>query len=337
MTIDYLARRLGMFIAVILVATSLNFFLPRVTGQDPIANRLRMLESEGVTTRMEDFRALRETYTSRFGLDKPLMLQYLTYISEIARLDLGYSITQYPSRVSELIVQTLPWSIGLLVTATLISFALGMIGGALLAWPYGPRAALEMVLPPFFLLAAIPYYLLGLILIWIFANELGWLPLLGNFEPTTIPDWSDIGFLLEVIRHALLPALSIVLAALGFWALGMRSMMITMQGEDYMLQAEAKGITRMRMFFRYAVRNAILPQTTGLALSLPHVVSGAILVERVFSYPGIGLALYDAITGFDYFVIQGIVFMLVLAIAFAMLVIDIIYPLIDPRISYKAA
>ena len=113
--------------------------------------------------------------------------------------------------------------------------------------------------------------------------------------------------------------------------------MITMQGEDYMLQAEAKGLTKTRAFFRYAVRNAVLPQTTALALTLPHVVSGAILVERIFGYPGIGRVLYEAITGFDYFVIQGVVFIIVLAIAFAMLVIDVIYPLLDPRISYSSA
>ncbi len=337
MTIEYLAKRLGMFLAVIFVATSLNFFLPRFTGQDPIANRLRMLESEGVGTRQEDFRALRETYNDKFGLDKPVLVQYFNYLSDIARLDLGYSITQYPARVSTMVAQTLPWSIGLLLTSTLLTFAIGIVGGALLAWPYGPRTAFEIIFPPFFLLAAVPYYLLGLVLIWIFANELAWLPLGGNFAPTSLPDWTDIGFLLEVMKHALLPALSIILASVGFWALGMRSMMITMQGEDYMLQAEAKGLTRIRMFFRYAVRNAVLPQMTGLALTLPHVVSGAILVERVFSYPGIGLALYDAISGFDYFLVQGIVFMLVLAIAFAMLIIDVIYPLIDPRISYNPA
>ena len=337
MTYDYLARRLGMFVAVIFVATSLNFFLPRFTGQDPIATRLELLAAEGISTRQEDYQFLVETYNAKFGLDKPIIVQYFSYLAQIARFDLGHSITLYPSRVSELIKGAMPWSIGLLLTSTLMAFAVGTLGGALLASQYGPRAAFEIIFPPFFLMAAVPYYLLGLLLIFFFAFELKWLPLQGGFESTTLPDWADFGFWLEVIRHSLLPGLSIVLASVGFWALGMRSMMITMQGEDYMLQAEAKGLRKIRIFFRYAVRNAILPQTTALALTLPHVVSGAILVERIFAYPGVGLVLYDAIAGFDYFVIQGIVFIIVVAIALAMLVIDLIYPLLDRRISYNPA
>ena len=192
-------------------------------------------------------------------------------------------------------------------------------------------------MPPFFLLAAVPYYLLGLISdLAVGVPSQAVCRLGGGYAPTTLPDWSDFGFLFEVFKHSLLPALSIVLASIGFWALGMRSMMITMQGEDYMLQAEAKGLTKVRSFLRYGVRNAVLPQTTALALTLPHVVSGAILVERIFGYPGIGRVLYEAITGFDYFVIQGVVYIIVLAIAFAMLVIDVIYPLLDPRISYSS-
>ena len=337
MTFEYLARRLGMFVAVIFVATSLNFFLPRFTGQDPISTRLQLLAAEGVTTRAEDYQFLIETYNAKFGLDKPIIVQYFSYLSQIARFDLGHSITLYPTRVAELIQQAMPWSIGLLLTSTLIAFVVGTLGGALLAAQYGPKVAFEIIFPPFFLMAAVPYYLLGLLLIYFFAFELKWLPLLGGFESTTLPDWSDLGFWMEVLRHSLLPGLSIILASVGFWALGMRSMMITMQGEDYMLQAEAKGLRKVRIFFRYAVRNAVLPQTTALALTLPHVVSGAILVERIFAYPGVGLVLYDAIAGFDYFVIQGLVFMIVVAIALAMLTIDLIYPLLDRRISYNTA
>ena len=326
-----------MFIAVVLVATSVNFFLPRLSGQDPIATRLEQLAAEGVTTRQEDYAALVETYNEKLGLNRPIILQYLTYLGQLARFDLGTSIAQFPQSVGDIIAAAMPWSIGLLITSTLITFVLGTLGGALLAWQYGPRMAFEIIFPPFFLLAAVPYFLLGLLLIWLFAFELRWLPLLGAYAPTSLPDWSDFGFMLEVFRHALLPALSIILASMGFWALGMRSMMITMQGEDYMLQSEAKGLKRTRIFFRYALRNAVLPQTTALALTLPHVVSGAVLVERVFSYPGIGLTLYEAIAGSDFAVIQGLVFVVVLAIAVAMLIIDVIYPFLDPRISYSQA
>ena len=140
---------------------------------------------------------------------------------------------------------------------------------------------------------------------------------------------------MDVLHHTILPAFSIVLAQIGFWAMGMRSMMVTVQGEDYILQAEAKGLKDSRIFYRYAMRNAILPQVTGLALSLGTTISGAILVEVVFSYPGVGSVLLQAVRGFDWFVIQGIVFLVILSVAFTMLVIDLIYPLLDPRIHYR--
>ena len=139
----------------------------------------------------------------------------------------------------------------------------------------------------------------------------------------------------DVIYHSILPALAIVLAQVGFWSMGMRSMMVTIQGEDYVLQAEAKGLRGPRIFYRYAMRNAILPQITGLALSLGTIISGAILVEVVFGYPGVGSMLLTAVRGYDWFVIQGIVFLVVLSVAFTMLVIDLIYPLLDPRINYR--
>ena len=160
-------------------------------------------------------------------------------------------------------------------------------------------------------------------------------PLFGGFSTTKIPNFSW-DFALDILRHAILPAASIVLAQIGFWAMGMRSMMVTIRGEDYMLQAEAKGLKNSRVFYRYAIRNAILPQVTGLALNLGTIISGAILVEVVFGYPGVGGALLLAVRGFDWFVIQGIVFLVIISVAFTMLVIDLIYPLLDPRINYRS-
>ena len=139
-----------MFVAVVIVATSFNFFLPRFTGQDPIATRLELLAAEGETIRAEDYKALIETYNAKFGLDRPLVLQYLTYLSTAVRFDFGNSITKYPVRVSELVNQAMPWSIGLLVTSTLLAFVVGTLGGAVLAWQHGPKAAFELILPPFF-------------------------------------------------------------------------------------------------------------------------------------------------------------------------------------------
>jgi peptide/nickel transport system permease protein len=161
-------------------------------------------------------------------------------------------------------------------------------------------------------------------------------PLSGGYSVGTIPDFS-LPFIGDVVSHALLPAVSIVLVAVGGWALGMRGMMVTTGGEDYMSFAEAKGLSDRRVFLHYAVRNAILPQVTSFALSLGYVVSGSVVVEVVFGLPGIGSLLLQAISGLDYFLIYGIVFITVLAIALATTLIDLLYPLVDPRISYRRA
>jgi peptide/nickel transport system permease protein len=193
---------------------------------------------------------------------------------------------------------------------------------------------LQYFVGPMLTLSAIPYYLMGLVLIYLLAISTHVFPLSGGYTVGTIPNLTP-GFILDILQHSILPALSIILAAVGFWALGMRGMMVTTEGEDYMTMAEAKGLPSGNIFMRYAVRNAILPQVTALAIALGHVVSGSVLVEVVFGYPGIGSLLYKAITGSDYFVIYGVVFIVILAISTATLAVDLIYPFLDPRISYR--
>ena len=273
------------------------------------------------------------TYEARFGLDQPLWKQYLRYLGDVARLDFGISIANFPSRTSDIILRALPWTLGLLTTATLIAFALGTVLGALLAWPRSPNA-LHYWAAPFLALSAIPYYLLGLVLVFILGFTLRAFPLGGGFTLGTLPGptWA---FTLDVLYHSIVPALSIALSSVGFWALSMRGMMITVQGEDYVNYAEARGLTSRAIFFRYALRNALLPQTTALALAMGYVVSGAVLVEVVFAYPGVGTVLYRAVQTFDYFVIYGVVLMVVFAIAVVTLILDLIYPLLDPRIAYR--
>jgi peptide/nickel transport system permease protein len=251
------------------------------------------------------------------------------------RLDFGYSITQYPVKVLPLIMNALPWTIGLLLVATLLSFAVGTLLGALMAWPRAPRI-LRFGIPPLMGLSAIPYYLLGLILVYLLALTVPLFPLTGGYSIGATIQFTPT-FVLDVVRHATLPAASIVLAGIGFWALGMRAMMVTTEGEDYMILAEAKGLRAKRIFFRYAARNAILPQVTSLAIQLGHIVSGSVIVEIVFGYPGIGNLLFQAIAASDYFVIYGVVFITVLAITLATLLIDLLYPLLDPRIVYQRA
>ncbi len=206
--------------------------------------------------------------------------------------------------------------------------------GALLAWPRTP-GAFHYLAAPFLALSAIPYYLLGLVLVFFLGFTLRAFPLGGGFTLGTLPGPS-LSYAIDVIYHSILPALSIVLSSVGFWALSMRGMMVTVQGEDYVNYAEARGLKSRVIFLRYALRNALLPQTTALALAMGYVVSGAVLVEVVFAYPGVGTVLYRAIQTFDYFVIYGVVIMVILAIALATLILDLVYPLLDPRIAYKS-
>lgn len=333
MSLGYVFRRLLFFVVVVWAGVTLIFFLPKLApGRDPVRERLGMMVAMGGVN-AESIELMAQAYEKKFGLDRPLWQQYLSYLSDVARLDLGYSLAKYPTRVIDLIATALPWTIALLTVSTLISFILGSLLGGLLAWPSAPRS-LQYLLPPLFTFSAVPYFLLGLVLIYVFAFRLRIFPLGGGSQFGQLPSLS-VSYVIDLLYHSTLPALSIVLSAIGFWALSMRGMMITVEGEDYMLLAEAKGLPKHRIFLWYAMRNALLPQTTSLALSLGTVLSGALLVEIIFRYPGIGSVLFSAITGFDFFTIYGVVFFIVVTIAFVTLVLDLIYPLLDPRIRYQ--
>jgi len=327
----YIVRRFGVFLVIVWLAATLNFFLPKLSGQDPVRTKLLQEAALGgyVHAGIED---MVKEYQKRFGLDKPLWRQYLTYMGAVSRGDLNYSISNYPRTVVGMIRDALPWTVGLLGVTTLFSFAAGTLLGALLAWPGAPRW-MRWIMPPLWALHAIPFFLLGLVLMWLLAFKLEWLPIFGGYSAGANAklSWS---FALDVLHHAILPALSIVLVSIGGWALAMRGMMVTTMGEDYVTFAEAKGLRSATIFTRYCMRNAILPQTTGLALALGQIFSGAVLVEVIFGYPGIGDLLFQAIKENDFFLIQGIVFTVIVALGFATFVLDVIYPWLDPRISY---
>ena len=332
--IDFVLKRVFMLLVLVWVAATLNFIGPRLTGKDPVRTRLLKQAVVGgyVQQGMEE---MAKEYERKFGLDRPLWAQYATYLGDMSRLNFGPSITNYPRTVNEIMADALPWTMVLLGTTTVLAFVLGTLLGAILAWPRSPRF-LQYLLPPLLTLSAVPYYLLGLVLLYVLAFRLPLFPSFGGYTPGTLPAL-NMGFVLDAASHAALPALSIVLAALGFWALGMRAMMVTVQGEDSMIFAEAKGLKNRTLFLHYAVRNALLPQATALALALGEILSGAVLVEVVFGYPGIGSVLYNAIKDFDYYLIQGIVFTIVVSIGLATLLIDLAYPLLDPRIRYGKA
>jgi peptide/nickel transport system permease protein len=271
-------------------------------------------------------------YDRRFGLDKPLLDQYLTYLGDTAHLEFNFSMSAYPTKVIDIIGRSLPWTIVLLGVTTLLAWLIGTILGAFLTQPNAPRI-LRFILAPILTLSAIPFFLLGLLLIYLLGFQLKWFPLSGGYDQGLLPSF-DPKIIANMAYHSILPALSIILASIGFWTLGMRGVMVSTQGEDYLLFAEAKGLRRSTIFSRYAIRNALLPQLTALALALGNIVSGAVLVEVVFQYPGVGSLLYQSIRASDFYMIQGLVFIIIVAIGFATLILDLIYPLLDPRISY---
>ncbi|MDB5059003.1 MAG: binding-protein-dependent transport system inner rane component [Chloroflexi bacterium] len=298
---------------------------------DPVSAELGRMSQHGEN--IAGSAVIIDHFRQTFGLNDPVPTQYLKYIIAVGHLDLGYSLANFPSRVTDIIAEALPWTIGLLTTATLIAFVIGTLLGAVMVWRATPGIT-RVLLPPLMILAAIPYYLFAVILLYLFAFAVHLFPAGGatGFGTTIALTPQCIG---DVLYHSALPVLAIILTSMGGWILGMRAMMVTIIGSDFLTLAEAKGLSERRIFVRHAIRNAILPQVTNLAISLGYVVSGAVLVDVMYSYPGIGWVLNGAIGNVDYPLIQGITLILVITVAFAILVLDLVYPIIDPRITYR--
>ena len=331
MFLRYALRRIAYSLTVIWIASTAIFILIHAAPSDPISYIVGRLAQYGAA--FADGPALIDSYRRQFGLDRPILEQYVAYIGQLAQLNLGYSIPNFPTTVTTLIGRALPWTLGLLATTTVIAFALGSILGAVMAWRKSSRLA-QIVLPIWMLLAAIPYYLLALGLLYVFAYALHWLPT-GGVTSLLNTGSDPIGTMLDIMVHSILPALSVILASVGFWMLSMRSAMIPVLGSDYLMLAEAKGLPERRVFLRYALRNALLPQVTGLAIALGNVLAGQVLVEVIFSYPGLGNLLVNSVAGRDYPVVQGISLILVVTVTIGVLIVDLLYPRLDPRISYE--
>lgn len=329
---NYLAERMVIFVATVVISVTAVFFVPRLVPGDAMgAINIKLAEMGGSRGNEE----LVEAYRRRFGLDKPLWEQYTSYLSELARGNLGLSIAIFPTRVSTLLGNAIPWTVGLLSVTTLISWLLGSLLGAIVGWTGGRSRILQGLVPVALLLYTTPYYILAILLVFLLAFYWPIFPLSGAYPPGTDPEFS-LAFAGDVIQHGALPALSIILVSLGWWFLSMRSLIISEQGQDYILWAEAKGLSRRRIFWAYAFRNALLPQTTGLALSLGHIVGGALITEVIFAYPGLGYLIYNAIKGSDYPVIQGSILLIIVSVAAVNFILDLTYPLIDPRIRAGA-
>ena len=329
-SIRYLGERLITFIATVVISVTVVFFVPRLVPGDPLGAIFNKLAASGGTSGISE--ELEQDYRERFGLDKGLGEQYVTYLGDLAQGDLGYSIPTFPTRVSTLLGNAVPWTVGLLGVTTLISWVLGSLLGAIVGWTGGRSRLLQTLVPIALILYTTPYFILALLLIYLLSSYWPIFPLPGGaYSVGAEPGWTW-GFIVDVVQHGALPALSIILVSLGWWFLSMRSLIISEQGQDHILWAEAKGLTRPRIFWAYAVRNALLPQTTGLALSIGNIVGGALITEVIFAYPGLGYLIYNSIRQSDFPVVQGSVLLLVVSTAAVNLLLDLVNPLIDPRI-----
>jgi peptide/nickel transport system permease protein len=329
--LKYLSERFVIFVATIFISITIVFFVPRFVPGHPLLAVFNTMAAMGGRVNAPE---LIEEYNRIFGLDRSLWEQYVSFLRELARGNLGYSIGSFPSHVSDMLRSALPWTIGLLALTTLISWVLGSLIGAVVGWRGEKSRVFQALVPAALVLYTIPYYILAIILVFLFAFQWPIFPLSGAYSAGLRPELS-LDFALDVLHHATLPALSIILVSLGWWFLSMRSLITSLKGEDYILQAEAKGLSDRRILWGYAFRNALLPQATGLAISLGHIVGGALITEVIFAYPGLGWLIYNSITSIDFPVIQGGVLLIVLSVALANFVIDMVYPLIDPRIRYE--
>jgi peptide/nickel transport system permease protein len=328
----YISERIVICVVTIAISITIVFFAPRMIPGDPLGGVLIKLNQMGSN---RGGQAIVEEYTRRFGLDKSLPEQYAIYLRQLAQGDMGYSIASFPSSVSDLLRQAIPWTVGLLLVTTLISWTLGSLIGGAVGWTGRRSKPLQALVPVALVLYTIPYYILALVLVYLLAYFWPVFPLTGAYTIGTQPALS-LGFIGDVLHHAVLPALSIVLVSLGWWFLSMRSLIVSVKGEDFITWAEAKGLPERRIFWAYALRNALLPQATGLALSLGHIVGGALITETIFGYPGLGYLIFNSIRTLDFPVIQGSILLIIVSVALINLVLDLIYPLIDPRIRFAA-
>jgi peptide/nickel transport system permease protein len=331
--IKLIFRRLLFLVMVVWAASTITFFIPRLSDKNPVRERFAELARLGGFA-PADLEKIVASYNAKFGLDKPLLEQYWDYISSIARFDLGVSFRLYPKTVIELIMESLPWTITLLLVTTALSFVIGNLLGAIAAWPRSPQW-LRTFATPFILFQGVPPVVMGVLLLFFIGFRLKLAPLGGAYSTGIVPDWSSLSFWWDVVHHQLLPALALLLGSVGGWVLTMRGMGVTIQGEDYVNFAEHKGLGGRVIFRDYYLRNALLPQVTGLALALGSVVTSGIVIESMFGLPGVGRVLDSAIRSNDFLVIYGVVLFITIVVAALMVFVEFIYPLLDPRVRHE--
>jgi len=326
--VSFIIRRLVFYLVAAWVALTINFFIPRLMP----GNAVQSILAKFPNLQPSAYRAIE----AMLGVGHPgsIWNQYVAYVVDIFHFNFGTSVSEYPAQVSTLLGETLPWTIILVGTATVIAFLIGTALGIAAGWRHG--GSLDRVMPGLMFLQAIPYFFFALILLELFAVRFHVFPIAQGYSQGLVPGW-HWDFISSAIYHSLLPALTIVLASIAGWMLQMRNVMITTIGEDYVVAAQAKGLPDRRVIVTYAARNAILPQLQGFGLAVGFVVQGALIMEIVFSYPGIGLLLVNAVTSNDYPLMQAIFLVITFAVLLANLIVDLIIVFVDPRARAREA
>jgi peptide/nickel transport system permease protein len=322
-----LAQRLLFYVVTAIAAVTVDFFIPRLMPGNPVEAQLAHMTGQMTPATIHSLEV-------QYGLNSPTGLwgQYLQFWQNLLHGDLGVSTSYYPSTVTEVIRSALPWTVGLVGVATVISFILGTLLGILVAWRRGTW--LDNLLPATTFFQAAPYFFIAFLALDLFAVRLGWFPTGRAYGQLDFPGFNG-PFVADVLEHAILPAATIVVCSAAGWIVGMRNVMVTTMDEDYVLVAQAKGLPKRRVIW-YAARNAILPSVSGFSIALGFVVSGALLTEIVFSYPGLGWILLQAVGSRDYPLLQGIFLIITFAVLLANLVADSIYVFLDPRTRQEA-
>lgn len=328
----YFAKRLVQFALVVFIGVNLAFVITHASPIDPVEQSISAVTSFG-NTAPEAIAAMRASLQELYGLKGTPVEQYLTFWSRVLRGDFGPSLSAFPTPVSTLIGRALPWTAGLLIVSTLITWVLGNLLGGLAGY-YQRNRTLKLMGVVAMGLHPIPYYIVALMLLIIFGFLWPVLPITGGSAMNLQQGWSW-AFLSSVALHSILPALSLILIGLGSWFLGMRSLVSNIVTEDYVVYAETAGLDSRRVLGSYVMRNALAPQVTGLAMSLGGIFNGAVITEKVFGYPGVGTLLVDAVYAGDYGLVLGVTTVSIIAVSIGVLVIDLLYPLIDPRVELR--
>ena len=326
----YLVQRLGQFLLVIFVGITVTFIVPRLSPTNPVEQKINQMMVSGANIHPEALESFRSAMTEMYGLEGSVWDQYWAFWGRFLRGDLGPSLSSYPVPVIDLIKKALPWTLGLMLTTTLISWVIGNILGGLAGyfpdkkWVKWAELGATCIRP-------IPYYITAFILLIIFCFVFPLFPTSGAYARGAIEGF-NLKFIGSVLYHTFLPALSLILVGLGGWLLGMRSLVSNIVADDFVLYAEAGGVDQNTILNKYVIRNALLPQITGLGMSLGAVFSGALITEIVFGIPGLGQLTYRAVMNFDYSLIMGVSIFSIMGVSVSVLIVDLLYPLFDPRI-----